>query len=198
MVAEVAELRALVHAPSAAHEARRTEFIAALFTRHRRSLLWYLTRLMPNRADAEEILQEAFVRLLGVPHLETDASRARNYLFATATNLARDNYRRRSARAEGAHVALDDLQLEADDPQPERLIDAERGRRVVDSALRDLQPRPRQAFLLYVHEELTYERIALSSASARRPIERDIALTVALCRSRLARWARRRRRKLRQ
>jgi DNA-directed RNA polymerase specialized sigma24 family protein len=36
-----------------------------LFTRHRRSLLWYLTRLIPNRADAEEIAQEAFVRLLG-------------------------------------------------------------------------------------------------------------------------------------
>ena len=187
MVAEVAELRALVHAPPAAHDARRTEFIAALFTRHRRSLLWYLTRLMPNRADAEEILQEAFVRLLGVPHLETDPNRARNYLFATATNLARDNYRRRSARAEGAHVALDDLPLEADDPEPEHLIDAERGRRVVDSALRDLQPRPRQAFLLYVQQELTYERIALRLGVSKKTVERDIAFTVALCRSRLTR-----------
>ena len=99
--------------------------------------MWYLTRLIPNRADAEEIAQEAFVRLLGAAHLETDASRARNYLFATATNLARDNYRRRSARAEGAHVALDDVQLEADEPLPERCVDAERGCHIVDSALRD-------------------------------------------------------------
>lgn len=188
MAAEIAEIRALVHAPVGHDETRRTEFIAALFQRHRRSLLWYLTRLIPNRADAEEIAQEAFVRLLGVPHLETDANRARNYLFATATNLARDNYRRRSARAESAHVALDDLQLTADDPQPDRLVDAERGRRVVDSALRDLQPRPRQAFLMYVHEELTYERIALKLGVSKKTVERDIAFTVALCRSRLARW----------
>ena len=160
-----------------------------MFTRHRRSLLWYLTRLIANRADAEEIAQEAFVRLLGAPLLETHASRARNYLFATATNLARDNYRRRTARAEGAHVSLDDLQLEANDPQPERLVDAERGRCIVDSALRDLPPRPRRAFLLYVHEEMTYERIALELGVSKKTIERDIALTMALCRSRLARWA---------
>jgi RNA polymerase sigma-70 factor (ECF subfamily) len=188
MVAEVAEVRALVQAPFAEHDARRTDFIAALFKRHRRSLLWYLTRLIPNRADAEEVAQEAFVRLLGVPHLETDASRARNYLFATATNLARDNYRRRSARAESAHVGLEDLQLESDEPLPERLIDAERGRLVVDSALRDLQPRPRQAFLLYVQEELTYERIAIKLGVSKKTVERDIAFTVALCRSRLAHW----------
>jgi RNA polymerase sigma-70 factor (ECF subfamily) len=192
MVADIAHVRALVHRPFGGAHARvtqRIEFIAALFERHRRSLLWYLTRLIPNRADAEEIAQEAFVRLLAAPHLETDAARARNYLFATATNLARDHYRRRCARAEGAHVAFDDLEIEADDPLPERVVDAERGRGIVDSALRDLQPRPRQAFLLYVQEEMTYGRIALKLGVSKKTIERDIALTLALCRSRLARWS---------
>jgi RNA polymerase sigma factor (sigma-70 family) len=189
MVAEIADVRALVHAPFGEHEARRTQFIATLYQRHRRSLLWYLSRLLPNRADAEEVAQEAFVRLLGAAHLETDLGRARNYLFATATNLARDNYRRRSARADGAHVPLDDVQLEADEPLPERRLDAERGCRIVASALRSLHPRPRQAFLLHVQEELTYERIALQLGVSKKTIERDIALGLALCRSRLARWA---------
>jgi len=188
MAAGVADVRALVHAPFVGHGARQAEFIAALFTRHQRSLLWYLTRLLPNRSDAEEVAQEAFVRLLGAAGLETNASRARNYLFATATNLARDNYRRRAARAYSAHVPLDDLQLEAEEPQPETLVDAERGRRIVDLALRDLQPRPRRAFLLYVEEEMTYERIAVELSVSKKTIERDIALTMALCRSRLARW----------
>ena len=85
-------------------------------------------------------------------------------------------------------MPLDDLQLEAEEPQPETLVDAERGRRIVDLALRDLQPRPRRAFLLYVEEEMTYERIALDLKVSKKTIERDIALTMALCRSRLARW----------
>ena len=145
MVAEIAEVRALVQAPWGECEARRTELVAQLYQRHRRSLLWYLTRLVANRADAEDVAQEAFVRLLGAPHLEADLSRARNYLFATATNLARDNYRRRTARSESTHVPLDELQLEATDPKPERLIDAERGCGIVDGALRDLPSRSRQA-----------------------------------------------------
>jgi RNA polymerase sigma factor (sigma-70 family) len=195
MVAEIADVRALVHRPRGVtreHEAlraeRRAELVEALFRRHRCSLLWYLMRLVPNRADAEEIAQEAFLRLLGAEHLETDPSRARSYLFTAATNLAHDHYRRKTARADGAHVTLDDLQIEADDPGPERLVDGERGKRIVDAALRDLNPRPRQAFLLYVQDDLTYECIALQLGVSKKTIERDMALTIALCRSRLTRW----------
>lgn len=188
MAAETADVLAFVQTASATNAARRAALIATLFTRHRRSLLWYVMRLIRNRDDAEDIAQEAFARLLGVPHLEADASRARNYLFATAANLARDNYRRRTARSESTHVPLDDLQLEATDPKPERLIDAERGCGIVDGALRDLPSRSRQAFVLYVHEQMTYERIALVLGVSKKTIERDVALTVALCRSRLARW----------
>ena len=188
MAAETADVLAFVQTASASNAGRRAALIATLFTRYRRSLLWYLRRLVRNRNDAEDIAQEAFTRLLGVPHLEADASRARNYLFATATNLVRDNYRRRTTRGERAHVSLDDLELEAAQPSPERLIDAERGCAVVEGALRDLPSRSRQAFVLYVHEQMTYERIALVLGVSKKTIERDIALTVALCRSRLARW----------
>jgi RNA polymerase sigma-70 factor (ECF subfamily) len=144
---------------------------------------------VPNRSDAEEVAQEAFLRLLRAEHLETDPRRARNYLFVTATNLVRDNYRRKTARAQGAHVAVDDVQIETDDPEPGHVVDAERARRIIDSALRDLQPRPREAFQLYVHQEMTYERIALKLGVSKKTIERDIALTLALCRSRLTRWS---------
>jgi len=188
MAAETADVLAFVQSASASNAARRAALIAMLFTRYRRSLLWYLMRLIRNRDDAEDIAQEAFTRLLGVPHLEADASRARNYLFATATNLARDDHRRRTARSECAHVSLDDLELEATDPKPERLIDAERGCAIVDGALRDLPSRSRQAFVLYVHEQMTYERIALVLGVSKKTIERDVASTVALCRSRLAPW----------
>jgi RNA polymerase sigma-70 factor (ECF subfamily) len=140
-------------------------------------------------AEAEDVAQEAFLRLLGAEQLEADPYRARNYLFATATNVVRDNYRRKTARAESAHIAVDDLQIEGDDPEAGRIVDGERGKSIVDSALRDLQPRAREAFLLYVQEEMTYERIALKLGVSKKTIERDIALTLALCRERLLRWS---------
>jgi RNA polymerase sigma factor (sigma-70 family) len=193
MVARVADMRPPGHRSHAPMDldgvrAAQVSLIEALFRRYRRSLLWYLSGLVRSPAEAEDVAQEAFLRLLGAAQLEADPHRARNYLFATATNVVRDNYRRKTARAEGAHVAVDDLQIEGDDPQPERIVDGERGKSIVDSALRDLQPRPREAFLLYVQEEMTYERIALKLGVSKKTIERDIALTLALCRERLMRW----------
>jgi RNA polymerase sigma-70 factor (ECF subfamily) len=195
MVAEIAEVRALVHRRPARAIVRRLDptearaaFVGTLFKRHRQSLLWYLTKLLANRSDAEEVAQEAFLRLLGAPRLETDAIRARSYLFRTATNLARDNYRRRTARADAARVTLDDLQLESEDPPLDRVVDGERGERVIAAALRDMLPRPRRAFLLHIYEEMTYERIAVALGVSKKTIERDVALTLELCRSRLTRW----------
>ena len=79
-----------------------------------------------------------------------DSVRARNYLFRTATNLVRDNYRRRTARCEQQHVALEDLQLEAEDSAlgPHRRF-AARGRHRDRDSARRLQPRPRQAFVMH-------------------------------------------------
>jgi DNA-directed RNA polymerase specialized sigma24 family protein len=58
----------------------------------------------------------------------------------------------------------------------------------VSAAQRDLLPRPRKAFLLHVNEEVTYERIAVQLGVSKKTVERDIAMTFELCRSRLARW----------
>lgn len=191
MVAEVADVRALVNRAGERDDdrtVRRTSLVEALFKRYRRSLLWYLARLVPNRADAEDVAQEAFMRLLGAEQLESDPRRARNYLFATATNLVRDNFRRKTARGDGAHVTVDDLQIETDEPEVARILDAERGRCIIDGALRDVSPRPREAFLLYVQQELTYECIALRLGVSKKTIERDVTRTFALCRARLAHW----------
>jgi RNA polymerase sigma factor (sigma-70 family) len=200
MVVEVAEARALF-GPSLAYVSRRSpidhgigrgaergEFVAALFQRHRRQLLWYLRRLTSSREDAEEIAQEAYLRLLRVDGLEVDAVRARNYLFRTATNLVRDNYRRRTARCEQLHVALDDVQLEAEDSTLDRIVDSQLAADIVLAILRGVSPRPRQAFLLHFGHGVTYEQIAMELGVSKKTVERDVVTTLEICRSKLAEW----------
>ena len=69
------------------------EAFAALYERNARPLWTYVYRITGNAADADDIVQEAFVRIIdaGVP---AGAENARRYLFRVASNLAMDRWRR--------------------------------------------------------------------------------------------------------
>jgi RNA polymerase sigma-70 factor, ECF subfamily len=66
---------------------------ATLYERNARSLWTYAYRITGNTADADEIVQETFVRVLGADIPEADEN-ARRYLFRVASNLATDRWRR--------------------------------------------------------------------------------------------------------
>ena len=87
--------------------------------------LWaYLFRLTGNTADADDLLQESFCRLLATPLATRDDTRMRAYLFRVATNAATDHWRRggRSRRREepltdesaGAAPGREDVALKHD------------------------------------------------------------------------------------
>ena len=69
------------------------ETFAALYERHARSLWTYVYRITGNGADADDIVQETFVRVLDVDLPEADEN-ARRYLFRVASNLVTDRWRR--------------------------------------------------------------------------------------------------------
>jgi RNA polymerase sigma-70 factor (ECF subfamily) len=83
--------------------------IRRLFERHYPSLVWYLQGRLGDRDLAEDLAQEAFVRLLDNPPREPDA-----WLYVVAGNLARDAQRSEGRRAR--HLSIVDA--------PERLAAA--------------------------------------------------------------------------
>lgn len=57
--------------------------------------LWrYLLRVTGDRSMAEDVLQEAYMRLLRTAPSEMDETARRSYLFRTATRLVYDHWRR--------------------------------------------------------------------------------------------------------
>jgi RNA polymerase sigma factor (sigma-70 family) len=191
MAAEMAEVQLLVQRPFDAEGAgreSRAALVALLFERHSRALLWYVQRLTPTREDAEDVVQEAFTRLLDAPALEPDTGRARAYLFRTAVNAARDRRRRGSARCEERHVSLESLELAGCEPDPAAVVDFEQGIDIMAAALTALPLRPRNAFLLHVEEDMTYRQIADELGVSKKTIERDVAMTTEFCRVRVSRW----------
>jgi RNA polymerase sigma-70 factor, ECF subfamily len=74
--------------------------IRSLFTEHGRALLAYATRLTRDRAAAEDIVQEALLRVWRQPppSLFTGEGSVRGWLFTVVRNLATDRLRARRAR----------------------------------------------------------------------------------------------------
>ena len=65
-----------------------------LYRTHARPLWAYLYRLTGSSADADDLLQEAYCRMLATPIATREDAQLRAYLFRVATNAANDLWRR--------------------------------------------------------------------------------------------------------
>jgi RNA polymerase sigma-70 factor (ECF subfamily) len=159
------------------------DLVARLFERFRLPLLRYLTDLLSRRDEAEDIVQETYLRLMQVDSIET--GRVRALIFKVATNLAYDRFRQRRARGpHGDDSLLADLP--AHDPVPERIVAFEQGVAIVKRTLLELKPRCRQVFLLRSTAELSYEEIAARLGISKRTAEREMQHALDVCQRRLA------------
>jgi RNA polymerase sigma-70 factor (ECF subfamily) len=139
------------------------EAFAGFYERSARSLWAYLARASGNPALADDLMQEAYLRFLGVPDLADGEVARRRYLFRIATNLMHDHWRRPRTSS------IDEL--------PEMLFAAGDGSAASDAqvmlapALAQMRPRERQLLWLAYAENYTHAEIAeitgLNSASIR-------------------------------
>lgn len=129
---------------------------AGLVARHRDRLVRYARHVLGNREDAEEAVQDAFVRAYrslarcdGPEHYE-------RWLFGILVNRCRTRYGQTARRS--AVVVHDDVAI-AEAEAPGDADEAAWGD-AVRWALDQLEPVYREAFLLKHVEDLSYEEMA--------------------------------------
>jgi len=109
-------------------------------------VLAHASRLLGNRAEAEEIAQEAMLRLWRqAPHWRAGEARITTWLYRVVANLCIDRQR----RARGGAVTLDAVAEPADPARdvPARMQDRARAQ-ALHAALEGLPARQRQAVVL--------------------------------------------------
>ncbi|MGJ8635730.1 MAG: RNA polymerase sigma factor [Phycisphaerales bacterium] len=140
-----------------------------LIERFHDDLLRFLTRLVGDRAAAEDLFQETFLQI----HLSADtfdaSRRFRPWLFTIAANKGRDLLRKKkrrrtvelSAPLRGSDrgTSMVDL-LEVDIPAPDERLDADEQDRLVQLALDELGAPLREVLVLGYFQRLSYARIA--------------------------------------
>lgn len=122
-------------------------------------LLSYVYRLLRDRAEAEDVVQEALLRLWRMaPDWRTGEARVTTWLYRVATNLVTDRQRARQRRR---GTALEDAPEPADSAPGAvaQLIEADR-MAALEAALACLPDRQRQAVILRHLEGLSNPEIA--------------------------------------
>ncbi|MBX9400547.1 RNA polymerase sigma factor [Lysobacter sp. BMK333-48F3] len=132
-----------------------------LAARYRPALVRYFTRHLPSADDAEDLAQEALVRLVRMPSLD-GVSNVEAFLLQIASNLLRDHFRRDKSHQVQHHVSIDEVARDwpSEDPHGECVYEGNRRLQSFLAALDELPPRCRQVFLLQRYEGLTYSAIA--------------------------------------
>ena len=158
--------------PNAAREESACAADAAvrqLYAHHAVALRGYVARFCPDRASADDIVQETFIRAWRhLPQLSADGRPVRPWLFRVARNLLIDADR--AARSRPATVPAELSEEGCDDTGLDQVLD----RQLVADALRQLSPAHRAVLV-----EVFYGGDSVARAA------RDLGIPHGTARSRL-------------
>jgi len=161
---------------------------AALARRLRSPLMRFFMRRAASRSDAEEMVQDLFVRLLGRADLLT-LDNVDGYVFEAAANIARDKGRYEQARGGGRHVDIERLAPQSDEPGAERIVVGRQKLSQTLAALESLTPRARTIVILRRFENLTYAQIAERMGISISAVEKHMVRAMSVLRHDLGKIA---------
>ncbi|MSQ09950.1 MAG: sigma-70 family RNA polymerase sigma factor [Dehalococcoidia bacterium] len=132
-----------------------SQAFAELVVRYQDRLYNYLYRMTGSREDAQDLTQEAFVRVYqALPRFHLEAP-FRPWLYKIATNLAINQLKGRKP----AIVLEDYVPSRALDDSPERQVETHEVQRIIAAAIAELPDTYRPVVLMRHVEELSYDEI---------------------------------------
>jgi len=159
---------------------------AEIVDRYKDSLVNYLTHLVRSRDRAEEVAQDAFVRLYRNASKYRERERLGPYLFRIATNLIVTEVRREKRW----NLLLPRLHASTrrSEPSPDTNLLTDEIQRKVSAALDRLPIKYRAPLVLFEIEEWSYEEIASALELRSGTVKSRISRARQLLRRHLAPW----------
>jgi RNA polymerase sigma factor (sigma-70 family) len=144
------------------------EVVQELYSRESHKLKSFLARKLGNLEDAEDVLQESYIRMMSAPIQGSQLRSDKAFLFAVASNLAVDSMRRkrreRVAFENGPHATVvpqgEHLEIVCPTRAPDLCVDDLTRIEDVIGSISKLPPKCRKAFLLHKFLELSYAEVA--------------------------------------
>lgn len=163
-------------------ESESKPLFEAAFREHHASLIYFVRRRVGSDADARDIAQEAYLRLLRYRDKQ-DLPSLKALVFRIAINLL--GMRGRTARTHHSvdHRSLDEeLELPANEPSLERRLTAEQQLERLMEVIKGLPTKCQQVFILSRFHDMNYPEIAARCGISVKMVEKHIANALTICR----------------
>ena len=159
---------------------RNKQLIAELAASRGQDLLRFIRARVASEADAHEIAQESYLRLMRLPNVEL-LRNPEAYLFRIAANMLHEYALRQRQRA--------DVEVQADEPIAgvsgfEVAVSKERAARL-DAVLLKLPTNRRAALILHLRNDMNCAQIAQVMGVSVPMVKKHLAAALAYCRKHL-------------
>lgn len=153
-----------------------------MFVKHKAALRSVVRRYLVPGADAEDVLQEAFLRAFAAER-KRGVEHPKAFMFQVARNTALGDLRRSERSPIDGTVDFDAVALSSHATETDA-ADVLEGRRKLQAftrAVLELPPRCRKAFLLRRIEGLSYKQIANRMGISVSAAEKHVAMGLLRC-----------------
>ncbi|MDZ7267213.1 MAG: sigma-70 family RNA polymerase sigma factor [candidate division KSB1 bacterium] len=132
--------------------------------RYKDQLLNFVFRFLNNHEEAEDVVQETFLRVYRNRFAYTRIAKFSTWIYTIAGNLARTELRRRKRRRffSLTDMGLEDRDYEISDEvfNPETQANSTLGEELIQREISKLSPKFREVIILRDVQELSYEEIS--------------------------------------
>ncbi len=132
--------------------------------RYKEQLLNFVYRFVGNQEEAEDIVQETFLRVYRKRHAYKRIAKFSTWIYTIAGNLSRTELRRRKRRKlfSVTDMGFEDRDYEISDEEynPESEVDGVMQEEIIHKEINNLSPKFREVIILRDVQELSYEEIS--------------------------------------
>ncbi|MCB0274307.1 MAG: sigma-70 family RNA polymerase sigma factor [Calditrichaeota bacterium] len=135
-----------------------------LVHRYKDQLLNYVFRFVGNRVDAEDIVQETFLRVYKNKHYYKEIAKFSTWVYTIAGNLAKTELRRRKRRKlfSVSNFVNEERDFDIPDPNrsPDQRVDGALKDEIIQKAIDKLPAKFKEVIILRDIQEFAYEEIS--------------------------------------
>ena len=146
-----------------------------LYARHKGRLFRFVLRALKERAEAEELFQQVWMRMIEARGRYAPQARFTTWLYTIAHHRLVDHWRKKGLALE----SLDDAAVADPRPDPARQAEGRESLARFVAALEALPPAQREAFVLREEAGLTLAEIAAATASSEEAAKSRLRYAVA-------------------